>query len=110
MRWESADRKLTIASDEMYVQLGTRSRQRLTRRSAVKSSFHIPGNAMDLKEHDRKLGAEPPKKSSGNATAASASSDDLIPRWVSAGNGSCITSAILLKRKLEYLEWLFNSI
>src|SRR5712691_6101774 len=87
---------MTNAFGGIYVECGILQRRRSSRCLAVKSSFHISGNLMFCKMHDRRHGADPPKNALGNLVL----SKGMTSRCVRVRNGFCITAANISNTKL----------
>ena len=67
----NADRHVTIASGEMYLECGILKRESRERAMVDKRSLGNPGNGMLVKKSDCRRGADPPRNISGSARAVS---------------------------------------
>jgi hypothetical protein len=89
------DRLATIASGEIYPELGISQRCRVTRSVVDKSSFPIPGNGMPSNRILRRRGVDPPKNESGSTGAFK--SCDVRHRFARAGNGFIATDVFSIE-------------
>jgi hypothetical protein len=88
----NVDRAVTIASGEMYPELGILQRPRSTRSLVDKSSFPTVGNEIPTKQSDRNDGVDPTMNESGRTGASSGSLNDQILSFVRASNGFFIAA------------------
>src|SRR6266566_9663873 len=70
---------------------------------ADRSSFSNPGNGMECKARNRRLGADLPKNESGRTGTCDKSSHDRY-RIASSGNGTCIAVQSFSSCDFE-IEW-----